>query len=136
MAASGTPTEGRDFIISDRVYTTGTLDLRLYVNTADSLSATTVFANLTEPTGTGYLPITLSGTFSETSGVVNYDHGTPDDPVFENTEAGGGSNWSNPITGVAMTDGTYVLHFQDLVSSVTMTPGKKLKVDISTLIAP
>lgn len=136
MATSGTPNEGRDYIISDRVYTTGTLDLRLYVNTADSLSETTVFADLTEPTGTGYAAITLSGSFSEADGIVTYDHGTPDDPVFENTESEGGSNWSQAITGVAMTDGTYVLHFQDLVTPVTMAPGYKLRVDVSTLIAP
>ena len=137
MATKGTPNEGRDFIISDRVYTTGTLDLRLYVNTADSLDANTVFADLTEPTGTGYAPITLNGVFSETNGVVTYDHGTPDDPIFENTEGGGGSNWSQPITGVVMTDGTYILHFSDLVGgSVTMTPGYKLRVDVSSLIAP
>jgi len=136
MATSGTPNEGRDFIISDRVYTTGTLEIRLYINTADSLDAATVLADITEPTGTNYLPITLTGVFSESDGVVNYDHGTPDDPIFENTESEGGSNWSNPITGVFMTDGTYVLHFQDLLSSVTMTPGKRLRVDISTLIAP
>ena len=136
MATSGTPKEGRDNIISDRVYTTATLDLRLYVNTADSLDADTVFADLVEPTGTGYAAISLTGVFSEADGVVTYDHGTPDDPVFENTNAAGGANWSQAITGVAMTDGTYVLHFQDLVTPVTMAPGKKLKIDISSLIAP
>ena len=132
MATSGTPNEGRDKIISDRVYTSGTLDLRCYVNIADSLDATTVFADLTEPTGTGYAPISLTGVFSETDGVVTYDS----DPIFQNTEAGGGSNWSQDVTGIAMTDGTYVLHFQDLVAPRTMTPGYKLKVDLSTLIAP
>ena len=136
MASSGTPKEGRDYIISDRVYTTGTLDLRLYVNAADSLDADTVFVDITEPTGTGYAPITLSGVFSETDGVVSYDHGTPDDPIFENTNAAGGANWSQSIKGVVITDGTYVLHFQDLVTEVTMTPGYKLRVDISSLIAP
>ncbi len=136
MATSGTPNEGRDNIISNRVYTTGTLDLRLYVNLANSLDADTVFADLVEPTGTGYAPITLSGVFSEADGVVTYDHGTPDDASFENTNAEGGDNWSQVITGVAMTDGTYVLHFQDLLTPVTMTPGKKLTIDLSTLIAP
>ena len=136
MATSGTPNEGRDNIISERVYTTGTLDLRLYVNTANSLDADTVFADLTEPTGTGYAPVSLTGVFSEADGVVTYDHGTPDDVVFENGNAEGGANWSQPIRGVAMTDGTYILHFQDLTSEVNMTPGKKLTVDVSTLIAP
>lgn len=136
MATSGTPNEGRDFIISDRVYTTGTLDLRLYVNLADSLSDTTVFGDLVEPTGPGYAAYTLNGVFSEAAGVVTYDDGTPDDVVFENTEPGGGSNWSQAITGVAMTDGARILHFQDLNTPVTMTPGKKLIIDLSTLIAP
>lgn len=136
MATKGTPNEGRDNIIASRVYTTGTLQLRLYVNTADSLSAATVFADMTEPTGTGYAPLTLSGVYTSSNGVVSYDDGTPDDPIFENTESAGGSNWSNPITGVFVTDGTYVLHFQDLVSSVTMTPGYRLRVDLSSLIAP
>ena len=110
MAIIGTPKEGRDKIISDRVYTSGTLDLRCYTNTANSLDADTVFADLVEPTGTGYGAITLNGVFSETDGVVTYDHGTPDDPEFENTESPGGSNWSAAVTGIAMTDGTYVLH--------------------------
>lgn len=135
MASSGTPKEGRDYI-SSRVYTSA-LDLRLYVNNQDSLDADSVLADLTEPTGTGYAPISLNGVFSPSDGVVTYDHGTPDDPIFENTESEGGSNWSQPVKGVAITDGTYLLHFQDLVaSSVTMTPGKKLKVDISTLVSP
>lgn len=136
MATKGTPDEGQDDVIGTRLYTTGTLQLRLYTNLADSLDESTVFADLTEPTGTGYAPIVLSGVWTFTDGVVTYDHGTPDDPVFENTESQGGSNWSNDITGVFMTDGIYVLHFQDLVTSVTMTPGYKIRVDLSTLIAP
>lgn len=132
MATSGTPSEGRDFIISERVYTSSTLDLRLYTNNADSLGATTVFADIVEPTGTGYAPISLTGVFSEAGGVITYDS----NPTFENTESEGGTNWSNQIKGVIMTDGTYVLHFQDLIAPVTMTPGKKLVVDLSTLIAP
>lgn len=134
MATSGTPDEGQD-LIAARVYD-GTLEFRLYANTADSLDETTVFADIVEPTGTGYAPIPLAGVYTSTDGVVTYDHGTPDDPVFENLNAGGGSNWSNPITGAFMTDGVVVLHFKDLSSSVTMTPGKKLKIDLSTLIAP
>lgn len=138
MATSGTPNEGRDNIISERVYTTGGLSLVLYANTADSLDDSTVAADLTQPTGTGYVPVALNGLWSEADGVVTYDHGTPDDVVFENTESQGGSNWSLPITGVAILDAaqTYILHFQDLTSSVTMTPGYKLRVDLSTLIAP
>ena len=136
MAIRGTPNEGRDNVISNRVYTTNTLDLRLYVNLPDSLDASTVFADLVEPTGTGYAPVTLSGTWSETNGVVTYDDGTPDDVIFENTNAEGGANWSQDITGAAITDGTYILHFHDLPTPVTMTPGDRIRVDLSSLIAP
>lgn len=135
MASSGTPDEGQDNIIAARVYTSSTLELRLYVNNQDSLGESTVFADMVEPTGTGYAPITLAGTYSATDGVVTYDHGTPDDPVFQNTESEGGSNWSQAVKGAWITDGTYVLHFQDFADpSVTMTPGKKLKIDISSLV--
>ena len=133
MAIRGTPNEGRDNIISERVYTANTLDLRLYVNLPDSLSSTSVFADLVEPTGTGYAPITLSSTWSEANGVVTYDGANP---VFENTNPEGGANWSQDITGGAITDGTYILHFQDLLASETMTPGAKIEVDISSLVAP
>ena len=138
MATSGTPNEGLD-AISNRVYTSdGTLQLRLYVNLADSLDADTVFADIVEPTGTGYAPESLTGVFSETDGIVTYDDGTPDDVIFENTESEGGSNWSQAVNGVILYDVTNnaVLHFNDLSVPITMTPGKKLKIDLSTLIAP
>lgn len=135
MASSGTPNEGRDNVIAARVYVTP-LDLRLYTNLADSLDASSVFADLVEPTGTGYAAESLTGVFSSTNGVVTYDDGTPDDVIFENTEAEGGSNWSLAVTGVAMTTGTHILHFQDFSTSVTMTPGKKLRIDVSSLVAP
>jgi len=130
MATAGTPYEGRDNTILDAVYTG--LDLRLYTNTADSLSATTVLANLTYPSGSGYATISLSGVWSSTNGVITYDHGTPDNPLWT-----AGDDWSpGVVTGVAITDSTYLLHFKDLtLGAVTMTTGKVLEVDISTLIA-
>ena len=136
MATKGTTDEGQDNVIGARVYTTGSLQLRCYTNTPDSLGETSVFADFTEPTGTGYAPITLNGVWSFNNGVCTYDHGTPDDPAFENTESEGGSNWSTDVTGVWMTDGIYCLHFSDLVSPVTMTPGYRLSVDLSSLVAP
>lgn len=135
MATKGSPLEGFDNIVGPRVYTP-TLTLRCYVNTLDSLSDATVFADIVEPTGGGYAPITLNGTWTWTDGVGLYDHGTPDDPQFENTNAEGGANWSQAVTGIWMTDGTSVLHFMDLSDgAVTMTPGKKLRADISNLVA-
>jgi len=129
MATSGTPDEGKDSIIVPAVYTG--LDLRAYVNTANSLDADTVFADLTEPTGSGYAAIALDQSWSSSAGVVTYDHGTPDDPRWT-----AGDNWAGgDIVGVAITDGTYVLHFKDLSEGpVSMTTDKVLVVDISTII--
>ena len=134
MATSGTPNEGRDNIIAPRVYSN--LQLRLYTNTGDSLDEDTVLADINEPTGTGYASYTLAGTWSSTDGVVTYDDGTPDDPVFQNT---GGTNWNLPVVGAFITDGTYVLHFRDGQAAngwpVTMTPNRKIRVDLSSLVA-
>lgn len=130
MATNGTPYEGRDNIIVPGVYTG--LDLRLYTNTLNSLNANTVLADLTYPVGTGYATYTLSGVWTGTNGVVTYDDGTPDNPQFENT---GGTDWTGAVTGAAITDGTYVLHFKDnALGAITMTPGKIIEIDISTLI--
>lgn len=131
MATSGTPHEGKDNVVVPAVYTG--LQLVLYTNTADSLDEDTVLADLTQPTGeTGYGAITLSGVWSSTDGVVTYDHGTPDDPAFENT---GGSNWSVQPTGAAITDGTYILHFKDFADGAqTVQPGQKVIIDLSSLV--
>jgi len=136
MASQGTPNEGLDNIIATRVYVSASLFAYCYVNTQDSLGQTSVFADLTQPSGTGYVPIPLNGTWSSTNGVVTYDHGTPDDPFFQNTEAEGGSNWSQAVTGIAISDGNFILHFKDTSSPVTMGPQKKLRVDLSNLVAP
>lgn len=133
MASSGTPLEGRD-AIATRAYTTG-LSLVLYTNTQDSLDENTVLGDLTFPTGTGYAAKTLNGVWSPAEGVVTYDDGTPDDPEFQNTHAT--NNWSAPVTGAAIHDGTALWHFKDFaVGPITMTPLKKIKVDLSSLVAP
>ena len=130
MATSGTVFEGRDNIIVPAVYTG--LDLRLYTNTGDSLTASSTLASLTYPSGTGYATITLSGVWSSTNGVITYDHGTPDNPSWT-----AGSDWTGgDVTGAAITDGTYLLHFKDLsLGATTMTTGTVLEVDLSTFIA-
>ena len=131
MATSGTSFEGRDNIIVPAVYTG--LDLRLYTNTADSLTASSVFANLTFPSGTGYATITLNGTWSSSNGVITYDHGTPDDPSWTATDTWTGGN----VVGIAITDATYLLHWKDLsLGPQTMTAASPpLVVDLSTFIA-
>ena len=130
MATKGTPHEGRDNIIAPRVYTG--LSLGLYTNTADSLDDDTTLADLTQPTGTGYALVSLTGSWASADGVVTYDHGTPDEVVFENTHAS--NNWSAPVVGAFITDGTYLLHFHDAPEApVTMTPGKKFVVDVQNI---
>ena len=132
MATDGTPFEGRDNLIGPAVYVSGSLELRAYVNTAGSLTDSTVFADMTEPAGTGYAPITLSGTYSFTNGVVTYDDGTPDNPLWT-----AGNNWTGgDVTGSFLTDGVYVLHFKDLaLGATTMTTGTILEIDLSTLVS-
>jgi hypothetical protein len=135
VATKGTPNQGRDQIIAPRVYTG--LTLILYTNTADSLTDSTLYSNLTQPTGTGYAAVSLSGVWSSADGIVSYDHGTPDDVIFENTHAS--ANWSAPVVGAAIIGGAgpYLLHFMDAPEApITMTPGQKFRVDLSTLVAP
>jgi len=132
MATAGTPFEGRDNIIGPNVYTSA-LEIRLYTNSKDSLTSSTVFANMTEPSGTGYAAIALNGTWSTTNGVVNYDHGSGTNPSWENT---GGGNWTGAVTGSWITDGTYVLHFKDFSSAPqTVIPGAVIEVDVSNLVS-
>jgi len=129
MATSGTPFEGRDNIVVPAVYTSGGLDLRLYTNTANSLSSTTVLADLTFPSGTGYATITLSGNWGSSNGVITYDTNT----TFTNS---GGTTWTGGnVIGSVITDGTYILHFKDLSSAVEMTAGTALQIDLSTFIS-
>lgn len=131
MATSGTPLGGLDEI-GKRVYIDGPdLSLVAYTNTADSLTSATVAADLTQPTvANGYAPITLDGTWSRTNGVVTYVHSTPTNPTW--TASG---TWSATVTGVAVVYGTVVMHFKDLTSAFTAAAGKKLAVDLSTVVS-
>jgi hypothetical protein len=131
MATRGTPNEGRD-LMAARIYVNCTMVL--YVNAADSLTESSVAADLVQPTGTGYVPISLNGVFASLNGVVQYDHGTPDEVVWQNTHAS--NNWSQDITGAAILSGGKILHFHDAATPVTMTPGQKIAVDVQSLIAP
>lgn len=131
MATAGTAFEGMDFIIAPAVYTG--IDMRLYTNAGNSLTSSTILSGLTFPVGTGYATYTLSGVWSSTNGQITYDDGAPDDVLFENT---GLSTWTGgDVVGVALTDGTYLLHWKDLSTPVTMTPGALLQVDLSTFIS-
>jgi len=131
MATSGSPFEGRDNRIVPKVYVAGELDIRLYTNTANSLSSTTVLADLTQPAGSGSADITLSGNWSGDSGVVTYDS----DPTW----TAGADFTGGAVTGVAVTDGTYILHFMDLslgpITFLVGPPATVLTVDLSTFIS-
>lgn len=131
MAGFGTPNEGKDSIISPAVYT-ASLKIGLYTNTQDSLDSSTVLADITEPddaaTSDGYAQQTMNGSWSYSNGAVTY---TPN-IQFENT---GGSSWTDDVTGVFIHNDTYILHFKDLSSAITMTAGKILEVDISALLS-
>ena len=132
MSVFGTPFEGRDAIAA-LVYVSGNLDLRLYTNTKNSLTDNTVLADLTYPSGTGYAAYTLSGTWSSSNGVVTYSDGSPAYVTFTNSGAG---DWTGDVTGAAITDGTYVLHFKDFVSDpITVAAGQSIRVDVSNLIS-
>lgn len=144
MATKGTPYEGRDRIIAPRVYSPGAgavvHSLVAYCNLQNSLSDLSVYADLVQPTGNGYAPITLSGVWSSSQGIVTYDHGTPDDPRWQNVDAS--LNWSQPVTGAAIVAtiggvGPYLVHFMDFADGpVTMTPQQRIVVNLSTLVAP
>lgn len=132
MSRAGTPLGGLD-LIADRVYISGAdFTLVLYTNTPNSLGDATVAADLVQPTGSGYAPITLTGTWASVNGLVTYDHGTPDNPMWT---AGGA--WSAPVTGAAMISGTKVVHFRDYNDSGgnwVAANGKKLAVDITNMV--
>lgn len=134
MARKGTPSGGL-LEIGERVYVNGAdLTLVAYTNSPDSLGATTVAADLIQPTvANGYAPILLNGTWSvDSNGVVTYDHGTPDDPTWEAS-----GTWSAPVTGVAIIYGARVIHFKDysdVGGSWTASAGRKLAVAIQDVI--
>lgn len=138
MATQGTPNEGLD-LIGDRVYVSGSdLTLVAYTNTADSLGAGSVYANLTQPSvSNGYAPILLDGTWVTANGILGYTHSSTlvaANPLLTGWAATG--VWSATVIGVAILDGTStLLHFKDLSSSFTATDGKKLGVDLQTVVA-
>lgn len=154
MAAKGTPYQGRDSVIAALVYAGSGVaisrQLIAYCNTQDSLSDSSVYADLTQPTGAGYAVIPLSGTWASSLGIVTYDHGLGSglfnpasgkyDPYWQNTSPS--VNWSLTVTGVAIIAtvgglGPYLLHFMDKPSGgYVMSPSRKLSVNLSTLIAP
>ena len=130
MATKGTPNPGLDEL-GTRIYINGpAFTLVAYQNAADSLGASTVYADLVEPaTANGYAPILLDGTWSVTSGVMGYVHSTPPHPVWTAT-----GTWGSAVNGAAMIYGTAVVHFMDLDSPFIASAGVPLTVDVNTVI--
>jgi hypothetical protein len=129
VATQGTPDSGLDDI-SALAYVSGALTLVAYLNTPDSLGPTTVAADLTQPTQTnGYAPIVLDGAWSSAAGITTYLHSTPPHPGWIAT-----GPWSGTVTGVAMIRGTACRHFKDLASAFTAAAGKKLQIDVNSVI--
>lgn len=133
MARSGTPKGGLSEL-AERVYVNGAdFTLVAYTNTPNSLGDDSVAADLVQPTvANGYGPITLNGTWSVTDGIVEYDHGTPDNPTWTAT-----GTWSAPVTGAAIIYGTRLVHFRDYNDaggSWVAANGRKLAVDITNML--
>ena len=136
MASQGTPNEGLDER-NERVYAGTDFILVAYTNLADSFDANSVLADLNQPTSTnGYAPITLDGTWSSSNGVATYLHSTPlipENPALTGWSATG--TWSATVNGVAIVTATRLVHFKDLGSPFTAADGRKLGVDLDTVLA-
>jgi hypothetical protein len=129
VATQGTPNDGLDDLAT-LAYVSGALTLIAYTNTPDSLGPTSVFADLNQPVETaGYAPITLDGTWTAVDGVVTYLHSTPTNPFWLAL-----GSWSAPVTGVAICRGSVLRHFKDLGSAFSAAAGKKLEVDLNSVL--
>jgi hypothetical protein len=130
MATAGTPYQGLDYC-AGRIYGSH-LSLVCYSNAADSLSDTTVYADIVQPSvSNGYAPITLDGTWTISNGTVSYlKNGAH--PGWTCT-----GTWSVTVRGVAMVDITAgkILHFRDCTTPFTAANLKRLESDITTLVA-
>lgn len=128
MPTYGTTDEGKDNIIATAIYTSS-LKIGLYTNSADTLGSDSVLADIVETSGTGYAQQSLNGTWAFTSGVVTYT------PNIQFTNSDASAAWSPDVTGVFISDGTYLLHFLDRPAGAkTVAAGETIEIDISTLI--
>jgi hypothetical protein len=131
MATEGTPYQGLDYC-AGRIYASH-LSLVCYTNAADSLSDTTVYADLTQPaSANGYAPLTLDGTWTISNGTVTYlKNGA--NPGWTAT-----GSWSVTVNGVAMVDisAGKILHFRDCSVPFVAANLKRLESDITTLVTP
>lgn len=134
MASQGTPDDGLDDIAA-LAYVSGALTLVAYTNTANSLGASTVAADLVQPTSAnGYTPIVLDGTWSSSNGVITYVHSAGANTFSGNPGWQASGTWSAPVTGVAIVKGAVCRHFKDLDVAFTAANLKKLVADLSTVV--
>lgn len=145
MATEGTPAEGLQEI-GDRYVGPAAVDLVLvaYHNAGDSLDDATVLADLTLPTvENGYAPIVLDGTWDTTNGILTYTHSSTlvdANPSLTGWAASG--TWTaGAVNGVAILAQsgsplapTEVVHFHDLDAPFTAAAGKKLGIDLVTVL--
>jgi hypothetical protein len=129
VATEGTPNEGLDYA-AGRVYGSH-LSLVAYTNAANSLGTGSTYATLTQPTGAGYAPIALDGTWTISGGTVSYLKAGLN-PTW--TAAGA---WSLPVNGLAMVDIATgkLLHFRDCSTPFVASAGRRLTADITTLVS-
>ena len=130
MATEGTPLQGLDYAAA-RVYGSH-LSLVCYATAANSLGSATVYANLIQPSvSNGYAPVLLDGTWTFSGGTVSYLKAAAN-PGWNASGA-----WSLTVTGIAMVDvaAGRILHFRDCSTPFTATAGRRLEVDITTLVS-
>lgn len=135
MATQGTTNGGLDDV-SALAYVSGALTLIGYTNAADSLSATTVAADLTQPNSTnGYAPITLDGTWTSVNGILTYVHSAGPNNFGGNPGWQASGSWSGIVIGVAIIRGSVCRHFKDLSEPFTAANLRKLVVDLASVLA-
>lgn len=126
-----TPNEGQDYI-AEVLYSQGTtpqnLTLGLFTNTTGNLTATSTWANITQPTGTGYSETNLTaGSWSVASGGV---------ATYPQASWVAGADWSADVYGyyIRTQEGSpRILHFEYSTEGARpMTEGNVYTVDLST----
>jgi hypothetical protein len=127
--AGFTVDEGLSYIgnVIYKAATQETYTMGLFVNAPGALTTSSVWANVTQPTGTGYSEITLvAGSFTvSAAGVVTY-------PLQAWTAT---DNWSADVQGyyIRNNNGTPKLVHVEYrpAGGFAMTPGKTYEVDLS-----
>ena len=126
MATVGTPFSGLTQL-GAWTYQTYDLTLICYINSQNSLNDNSVFGDLIQPTvANGYAPITLNHTvWVNTNGIMTYSP----NPTWSASGV-----WSATVNGYAIYYSTTLLHFKDLSVPFNAASGKKLTIDLTTVV--